>query len=536
MEHPFLRNEMLWGPEAQARLARAHVLLLGLGGVGSYAAECLARSGVGELTLVDSDTIALTNLNRQLEALHSTLGQPKAEAVAARLRDINPDAELHPVHGLYDAAHRDRFFPEGCRYDYIVDAIDLVSCKLDLAETALKLNIPLIAALGTGNKLDATLLQVTDISKTYGCPLARVMRKELRTRGIHHLKVVFSPEQPAATATVPAHKEDTSLSAPKMEPDSGRPSATKETVGKDIIAKTRQDSPSQSTPSRATSATVPKATASKATAPKATPAGTPIMEEIVAPAEELEEAAITTVTDTSFLDANRKKMKVAQLATQMNNMIKGKVTDDKGEPLIGANVTYKGTTYGTITDINGEFSLPKKEGNAILTAHYIGYNPVSIPADTSKTMLIAMHENKTTLNEVVVTGYGTQKKVAVTGAISAVSIKDLKKASGALQKSDTLKDAATLQWAVIPEPVTGMKQYKKYLKKNLAYPADDTCAEVKGKVTLTFFVNKEGRPFDIKVKESLCKSLDKEAIRLIQEGPDWTYGNQSAEITVKVHK
>ena len=147
MEHPFLRNEMLWGPEAQARLARAHVLLLGLGGVGSYAAECLARSGVGELTLVDSDTIALTNLNRQLEALHSTLGQPKAEAVAARLRDINPDAELHPVHGLYDAAHRDCFFPEGCRYDYIVDAIDLVSCKLDLAETALKLNIPLIAAL-----------------------------------------------------------------------------------------------------------------------------------------------------------------------------------------------------------------------------------------------------------------------------------------------------------------------------------------------------------------------------------------------------
>ena len=170
MEHPFLRNEMLWGPEAQARLTRAHVLLLGLGGVGSYAAECLARSGIGELTLVDSDTVALTNLNRQLEALHSTLGQPKAEAVAARLRDINPEAVLHPIHGLYDAAHRDRFFPEGCRYDYIVDAIDLVSCKLDLAETALRLQIPLIAALGTGNKLDPTLLQVTDISKTYGCP------------------------------------------------------------------------------------------------------------------------------------------------------------------------------------------------------------------------------------------------------------------------------------------------------------------------------------------------------------------------------
>ena len=200
MERPFLRNEMLWGPEAQRRLERSHVLLLGLGGVGSYAAECLARSGIGELTVVDSDTVALTNLNRQLEALHSTLGQPKAEAAAARLRDINPALKLHPIYGLYDAAHRDRFFPEGCRYDYIVDAIDLVSCKLDLAETALRLHIPLIMALGTGNKLDPTLLQVTDISKTYGCPLARVMRKELRSRGIQHLKVVFSPEEPAAVS------------------------------------------------------------------------------------------------------------------------------------------------------------------------------------------------------------------------------------------------------------------------------------------------------------------------------------------------
>ena len=218
MEHPFLRNEMLWGPEAQARLARAHVLLLGLGGVGSYAAECLARSGVGELTLVDSDTIALTNLNRQLEALHSTLGQPKAEAVAARLRDINPDAELHPVHGLYDAAHRDRFFPEGCRYDYIVDAIDLVSCKLDLAETALKLNIPLIAALGTGNKLDATLLQVTDISKTYGCPLARVMRRELKKRGITGVKAVYSTEE--ALTPQAAQAGDTKGTAGRPTPGS----------------------------------------------------------------------------------------------------------------------------------------------------------------------------------------------------------------------------------------------------------------------------------------------------------------------------
>lgn len=200
MEHPFLRSEMLWGLAAQRRLAACHVILFGLGGVGSYAAECLARSGIGELTVVDSDTVSLTNLNRQLEALHSTLGQPKAEAVAARLRDINPEAVIHPIHGLYDAAHRERFFPEGCRYDYIVDAIDLVSCKLDLAETALRLQIPLVMALGTGNKLDPTLLQVTDISRTYGCPLARVMRKELRARGIGHLKVVFSPEEPVSPA------------------------------------------------------------------------------------------------------------------------------------------------------------------------------------------------------------------------------------------------------------------------------------------------------------------------------------------------
>ena len=200
MEHPFLRSEMLWGQAAQRRLAACHVILFGLGGVGSYAAECLARSGIGELTVVDSDTVSLTNLNRQLEALHSTLGQPKAEAVAARLRDLHPELKVHPGCGLYDAAHRERFFPEGCRYDYIVDAIDLVSCKLDLAETALRLQIPLVMALGTGNKLDPTLLQVTDISRTYGCPLARVMRKELRARGIGHLKVVFSPEEPVSPA------------------------------------------------------------------------------------------------------------------------------------------------------------------------------------------------------------------------------------------------------------------------------------------------------------------------------------------------
>lgn len=204
MDDRFLRNKMLWGEDGQQCLADAHVILFGLGGVGSYAAECLARAGIGELTLVDSDTVSVSNINRQLEALTSTVGLPKAEAVAARIRDINPDAVLHPIHGTYDAAHRDSFFPADCRYDYIVDAIDLVSCKLDLAETARRLNIPLIMALGTGNKLDPSLLRLADISETYGCPLARVMRKELRNRGIHHQKVVFSPEEPVPTQQLEA--------------------------------------------------------------------------------------------------------------------------------------------------------------------------------------------------------------------------------------------------------------------------------------------------------------------------------------------
>ena len=204
MDARFLRNEMLWGKEGPARLARAHVILFGLGGVGSYVAECLARSGIGELTLVDGDTVALSNLNRQLEALSSTIGLPKAEAVARRIAEINPEAVLHPMQALYNADNRALFFPEGCHYDYIVDAIDLVSCKLDLAETARRLHIPLIMALGTGNKLDPSLLRLADISETYGCPLARVMRRELRSRGIQHQTVVFSPEEPAPTLQLEA--------------------------------------------------------------------------------------------------------------------------------------------------------------------------------------------------------------------------------------------------------------------------------------------------------------------------------------------
>ncbi len=193
----FLRTEMILGEEAMETLRRSHVAVFGLGGVGSYAVEALVRSGVGELTLVDEDSVAVSNLNRQLEALHSTIGRSKAEAIAARCRDINPDAVLHPIVGRYEADSREQFF--AAHYDYIVDAIDLVSCKLDLIETAIARAIPIISALGTGNKLNAQALRIADISETHGCPLARVMRKELRARCIEHTKVLFSPESAAPT-------------------------------------------------------------------------------------------------------------------------------------------------------------------------------------------------------------------------------------------------------------------------------------------------------------------------------------------------
>ena len=190
MDDQFLRTQMLLGDAAMERLKHSHVAVFGLGGVGSYAVEALVRSGVGELTLIDDDTVGTTNLNRQLEALHSTLGQNKTDALAARCRDINPDVHLHLICARYDAAHREDFFT--AHYDYVIDAIDTVSSKLDLIETAQSRGIPILCAMGTGNKLDASQLCITDISKTRNCSLARVMRKELRERGIRHLRVVYA--------------------------------------------------------------------------------------------------------------------------------------------------------------------------------------------------------------------------------------------------------------------------------------------------------------------------------------------------------
>ncbi len=194
MDNPFIRAEMALGSPAMDRLRNAHVAVFGIGGVGSYTAEALARAGVGSLTLVDNDTVSVSNINRQLCALHSTLGQMKAQVMADRIRDINPECNVRAICQLYTEEDKELFFDT--QYDYIADCIDLVSCKLSLILNARQRNIPILSALGTGNKLDPTQFSITDISKTSGCPLARVMRKELRARGILHHPVLFSPEEP----------------------------------------------------------------------------------------------------------------------------------------------------------------------------------------------------------------------------------------------------------------------------------------------------------------------------------------------------
>jgi len=183
---------MLLGADAMEKLMTSHVAVFGIGGVGSWCAEALARSGVGELTLIDRDTVSVSNINRQVCALGSTVGRSKAEVMAERIADINPAIRTHALCAHYDADSRDRLLSD---FDYIVDAIDLVSCKLDLIASARERGIPIVSALGTGNKCDAERLTLCDIKKTSGCPLARVVRKELRARGIEHLDVVFSPEE-----------------------------------------------------------------------------------------------------------------------------------------------------------------------------------------------------------------------------------------------------------------------------------------------------------------------------------------------------
>ena len=196
MLNEFSRTRMLLGEEAMARLAAARVAVFGIGGVGGHVVEALARSGVGTLELIDNDTVSLTNINRQIIALHSTLGMPKVEAARARVLDICPQTRVITHQAFFTPETANRF--DFTQYSYVVDAIDTVSGKIELAVRAHAAGVPLLSCMGAGNKLDPTAFEVTDISKTSVDPLARVMRRELRKRGIEHLTVVYSRE-PART-------------------------------------------------------------------------------------------------------------------------------------------------------------------------------------------------------------------------------------------------------------------------------------------------------------------------------------------------
>ena len=192
--NPYSRTELLLGSDGMDKLKNAKVAVFGLGGVGGYVVEALARSGIGALELVDHDTISITNINRQLLATRSTIGQSKAIAAKNRVLDINPDIDVTVRECFFGPDTADTF--DFSKYSYVVDAIDTVTGKLALIQAAQAANVPILCSMGTGNKLDPTKFQIADISKTSVCPLARIMRKECAKRGIRHLKVLFSTEDP----------------------------------------------------------------------------------------------------------------------------------------------------------------------------------------------------------------------------------------------------------------------------------------------------------------------------------------------------
>ena len=196
----FSRTAFLLGEEGVEKLKKARVAIFGIGGVGGYVAEALARSGVGALDLIDKDAVSVSNINRQIIALHSTVGRKKTEVMAERVKDINPEIQVKTYDVFYLPETANEF--DFSSYDYVVDAIDTVSSKIALVEQAKGANIPVISSMGAGNKLDPTAFEVSDIAKTSVCPLARVMRRELKKRGIEHLKVVYSKEEPKASACV----------------------------------------------------------------------------------------------------------------------------------------------------------------------------------------------------------------------------------------------------------------------------------------------------------------------------------------------
>lgn len=194
MINEFSRTELLIGAEKLQRLRECTVMVLGIGGVGSHCTEALARCGVGRLVLVDNDTVSLTNINRQSVAAHSTVGRLKTDVMRERIKDICPDTEVVTYETFVLPDNVETLFRE--RPDYIIDAIDTVTAKLAVVQKAMEYSIPIISSMGTGNKLHAGLFEIADISRTSVCPLCKVMRKELRARGIRHLKVLYSKEQP----------------------------------------------------------------------------------------------------------------------------------------------------------------------------------------------------------------------------------------------------------------------------------------------------------------------------------------------------
>ena len=211
MQDQFSRTRRLMGPQAVTLLAQSRVAVFGVGGVGGYAAEALARSGVGTLDLFDKDTVSLTNLNRQIIALHSTLGMPKAQVMAERIHDINPDCRVTAQQIFYLPQNADEI--DLTQYDYVVDCIDNGTAKLELITRCTRLGVPIISSMGAANKLDPTAFRVADISKTQVCPLAKVIRLECRRRKIKKLKVVYSTEQPIKPLPPQAGEENSPASA-----------------------------------------------------------------------------------------------------------------------------------------------------------------------------------------------------------------------------------------------------------------------------------------------------------------------------------
>lgn len=211
MREEFVRTGLLIGEEGLQRLQKAHVAIFGIGGVGGYVAEALARSGVGAFDLIDNDTVALSNLNRQIIATHQTIGQYKTDVMRERILAINPQAEVKVHHCFYLPETAAAF--DFTQYSYVVDAVDTVTAKLEIILQAKKAQVPVISSMGTGNKLDPTRFVVTDIYKTTMCPLARVMRRELKKRGVEALKVVYSTEEAQKPAAVSQGQEATARRA-----------------------------------------------------------------------------------------------------------------------------------------------------------------------------------------------------------------------------------------------------------------------------------------------------------------------------------